>query len=1480
MQNRFKRIFFIVFFSIIGLVLLVYLLLWLPPVQQHIKNIALTEVMKKTHNRLNIGKLKFRPFNQVQLEDVFASDLKGDTLLYVQRLSAGFDLMQLLNNRLLIRSVQLEDFSIRVNRDSLNAPFNFQFFIDAFSSEDTTKKEEPGGLVIEIDRIALNRGNIQYDIFSEPVLADTLFDPNHIHVRELETEISLKSIDIQKLNVDIGKLAFKEQSGFELKDLQVKLASENKRIQVEKALVRLPQSELVIRDSWVDYTGMELDQLTEGASYSFSLDITPLHPSDLRAFYPPLALLEDSLHLGGEVVGTFPEINLSHLQVNYGKHIILDADARIKDFNNWKHSPLALNLNHFFVDAYGMEQVWLLSGKEPQENKMPVQADALTLTGIVSGSLPALRLNVNADSKTGKLDLKGEGGYLVDTGESHFDIQLAATDFDLRTLLQNDSLYGQASLSLNAQGKINASGSVNAKGNVAVERFDFNRYRYHDIHAKIAYAADSLSFNLISEDPNLSLGIDGTVGLGKKNPSLLIQARIPHLRLDTLNLLPAFPGADLSTTFRADIRGFDPESMQALIQLDSLSFATQKGTFREKSIRIDFQSSPGFEKKISVDSELLRAKVDGNFAFGTLMESFSQTLSAYFPTVFPVEKKKKPVWDDRFQFDLVLQNTRDLSSALELPFVLPDSALLHGRYEGSGHNLELQARIPRFYLGEVPLSGTFLDLKTDTIQRRVSLLAGTDQWYETVGDTTQLRLKLENINENLSFLLDFNNHTSQLDLKGSVDAAVRFTPAKKQGIPDMEIHINPTSVHVNGDDFHIQPSRFTVEDNRYTVENFTLTHTDSEYLKLNGVVSGLPEDTLSVELAHLQLKTIAESINLGIKLGGEANGKIVLKQLLTTPLILTEGFTVRDITLENKKIGTLNLVSGWSSEHSAVFFNAELSNPGVPGSVLKGFVSPKRDSLYLDADIKGIMMDWLEPFTTGTLYGLEGELGAKIQARGSLKVPQFEGAFFLKDATIGVTMLNTLYRISDSIYVRPKVIDFKDFVIRDEKQQTAVIRGTVSHKQLTHLDPHLTMDLNDFLVINNANQTDSLFYGNLRIKGHLDVLKKDEDIVLNATLSHSRDSKIMINIPESATEAHQYSSITFVNSEGEALDSLVQLSKPQQASFSLPLKMNISLSVTPDLMLGAVINPETKDAVQVSGTGLIDFSYDLNNSAMNLLGDYTIKDGKCTLSLKNITRKTFTVQEGGKLIFKGDPMKTAFDVTAVYSLRADLASLDPTFTEIMTTSTKVPVNCLLTVTGDLNKMELKYRVYLPGERDEIQRKVDGLLYTDDIRIKEIAYLLAFGTFMPLNSDGSKDSGPNIWTSLASSSITSQLNNLLSGVLNENWSIGTELHSGDGGFSDMEMDVNVSTRLFDDRLTLNSNIGYRNAANTGSQNNFTGDFDLQYKLNRSGNVILKVYNVTNNQYYETARTTQGVGLIYKKESRTFKGLFRKIKSLFR
>ena len=57
----------------------------------------------------------------------------------------------------------------------------------------------------------------------------------------------------------------------------------------------------------------------------------------------------------------------------------------------------------------------------------------------------------------------------------------------------------------------------------------------------------------------------------------------------------------------------------------------------------------------------------------------------------------------------------------------------------------------------------------------------------------------------------------------------------------------------------------------------------------------------------------------------------------------------------------------------------------------------------------------------------------------------------------------------------------------------------------------------------------------------------------------------------------------------------------------------------------------------------------------------------------------------------------------------------------------------------------------------------------------------------------------------------------------------------------------------------------------------GDFDINYLLTPSGNISLKAYSETNDRYFsKSSMTTQGVGILLKRDFKNFKSLFRRKK----
>ena len=119
-------------------------------------------------------------------------------------------------------------------------------------------------------------------------------------------------------------------------------------------------------------------------------------------------------------------------------------------------------------------------------------------------------------------------------------------------------------------------------------------------------------------------------------------------------------------------------------------------------------------------------------------------------------------------------------------------------------------------------------------------------------------------------------------------------------------------------------------------------------------------------------------------------------------------------------------------------------------------------------------------------------------------------------------------------------------------------------------------------------------------------------------------------------------------------------------------------------------------------------------------------------------------------------------------------------------------------------------------------------------------------------------------------------------ITNNLNLGVSYHSGSLDSYD-EYQVALRTQLFEDRLTIETNVGLMSSNSTSgnSASNIVGEFDLYYKLSKDGRLQGHFYNHSNyNSNFNSfsidrrAPYTQGLGLSYSRSFDSFRNLFKK------
>ena len=169
-------------------------------------------------------------------------------------------------------------------------------------------------------------------------------------------------------------------------------------------------------------------------------------------------------------------------------------------------------------------------------------------------------------------------------------------------------------------------------------------------------------------------------------------------------------------------------------------------------------------------------------------------------------------------------------------------------------------------------------------------------------------------------------------------------------------------------------------------------------------------------------------------------------------------------------------------------------------------------------------------------------------------------------------------------------------------------------------------------------------------------------------------------------------------------------------------------------------------------------------------------------------------------------------------------------------------------------------------------RVESALNTEDKRMKQALALLISGGFVPDEQSGIVNSTTMLYSN-ASEMMASQLNNIFR-QLDIPLDLGFNYQPTETG-RDI-FDVAVSTQLFNNRVSINGNIGNRQYISS-SNSDIVGDLDIEIKLNREGQVRLTLFSHSADQYsnYLDQSQRNGAGIVYQEDFNNLRDLWRKL-----
>ena len=1434
------------------------------------------ELSDLLNTRVTIGRINIGLLNRIIIDDVLLDDQDEQEMLKVTRLSAKFDIMPFFKGKISISSVQLFGFNINLQKKTPDSPPNFKFVLDAFASNDTVKKDN--SLDLRINSILIRRGRMAYHVLSEEETPGK-FNAKHIHLQNIIANISLKALSKDSINLGIKRLSLDEKvSGFSLKKMSLKLVANSRQTSIDNFAIELPETSLKLDTIHLIYDSLKaFDRFTEQVRFSFRTLPSQITLKDISPFLPALSHFKEPISLDMEVKGTVNQLTCSHLEITAdNRQFRLKGDVALQDLSHPQDAYVFGTLSELTATTRGVG--FLVRNLSHDYNGVPPVLERLgnvSFRGEVSGYFTDIVTYGQLHTDLGGVNMDLKLSSDKSKGLFAYSGAVKTTDYKLGKLLANEQL-GEITFNLDVHGRhvTDRLPVVELKGLIA--SVDYSRYRYENITLDGEYKQGGFNGKVALDDPNGSIYLNGDVNVSSRIPTFNFQAIINKLRPHDLNLTSKYPDTEFSLKLRANFTGGSVDEMIGEINVDSLEFMSPEKQYFMNNMNIR-ASKQNNENQLRLTSEFLTASVEGKFQYHTLPASILNIMRKYVPSL--ILPPKKPIeTHNNFQFDIHIYNTDILSTIFDIPLTVYTHSTLKGYFNDPLQRLRVEGYFPRLqYKNNFIESGMILcENPSDHIRARVRLTNLKKK------GAVNLSLDAQAKDDNISTTLNWGN-SAAVTYSGQLAAVAKFlrTEGEKPLLKAM-VEVKPTDIILNDTLWQIHPSQVVVDSGKVDVNNFYFSHQD-RYVRINGRLSDNPQDSVKVDLKDINMGYVFDiaSISDDVNFEGDATGTAYASGVFKKPVMNTRLF-IKNFSLNQGRLGDLNIYGEWDNENRGIRLDASIKDISTTPSRVTGIIHPLKPESGLDLNIEAneLNLKFLEHYMKSIANDIKGRATGKVHFYGKFKGLNLDGAV-MTDASMNFDILNTHFAIKDTILLAPSGLTFNNIHISDMEGHSGRMNGYLHFQHFKNLNYRFEIQANNMLVMNTKESTDMPFYGTVYGTGNaLLTGNAIQGLDVNVAMTTNRNS-IFTYINGSVASATSNQFIKFVDKPPRRTiqdsiqiisyyEQLQQKRQEAEEEQKTDIRLNILVDATPDATMKIIMDPVAGDYISGKGTGNIRTEF-YNKGDVKMFGSYQINQGVYKFSLQEVIRKDFVIKNGSTITFNGAPLDANLDIQASYTVNsASLNDLIPEESSSIIQQPNVKVNCIMNLSGILVRPTIKLGIELPNERDEVQTLVRNYISTEEQMNMQILYLLGIGKFY--TEDARNNQNSNVMSSVLSSTLSGQLNNALSQVFEtNNWNIGTNLSTGDKGWTDMEVEGILSGQLLNNRLLINGNFGYRD--NPMANTNFVGDFEAEWLINRSGDIRLKAYNETNDRYYtKTNLTTQGVGIMYKKDFNKWSDLF--------
>ena len=1438
-------------------------------VQSMIARSVAGELSRKLETDVKIRTFYITEKLNIRAEDVVFNDLDGYPMFKIGQLDAKLH-PTMAFDELRIKEVYLKDVLGRiVTYEGYN-----MLNINEILAQLGVKKKGAGNETIShiiIDKLILDNGRVVYWNQNKHHPEKKSMDYAHIDIDSIFAEITNLKVFGDTVMGNVQYLRGKDRCGLVLENGHGDVLFCEKSLTIDSLVLETGESYADV-DLRFDYNNSRAYyQFIDSVYITGDIRQSTILLSDLKYFAWILERMPDKFVFTGQFDGTVSDFTVKDFYSEFGEESFIDADVSFK------------GLPYFFDSYIDVDIRNMYSSYEDTRN-FAIPSSSITVP------LP------EALAKMGKYSLKGnyhgyprdfqtQFDFISEMGDVNADIYLKTNENPMYSFniggnkIQLDGVLGtddgsEATFLLVMNGEGLTKEETDFEVDLYFNSLKINRNEFEDFNIHGNYENQKIKVNTDINHPNIGLALNSSIDFNGEMPVYVINTVINNADLVRLNILDNDSIMRLSTNVNARFKGDDIDNITGVLNIKNTRYFNGE-EYSMKNFAANISEISGI-KDVTVDCDFFNFYGYGIVNAKTLVNSLKNTGKRYvdmpewFANTVPDTK------DQMFSFNISFFDTRQLSKLF-----MPSLYIKSGTTVNLNYNNIYTSHSSTVMSPEVWFNGIrFVDLFVQNTASYDELTTHLSFDEIIIRDSTES-------NPNKLYIDDFKILAKCADNKISADlywdddepedhdkAHIKsvFTPHELSG---GELRLSSDLIRVNDTMWYLNPNcniKFTKEGTE--IEDLTL-YTRSQSIAVHGNYPRHDNDTLVAEFKNFDVSDadfVTEGNNLDFD--GTLNGFVSISGLNET-MSFSSNVDLKDFYINGQEVGDVNAFANWYEPNESVLLNMEVynhlfDNDGRKSMGVFGFYYPRKkaNNLKLDMFFNNFKLETVSPFVSSVVTRMGGFASGNLKVRGSVKDPVVVGDVTLDDAGCRVNYLNTYYTFSDKITLEEGMIVFDNVAIHDTLGNTAILSGSVSHDHLRDFNFDLDLRCNDFLALNIPAEEAAGFYGTAVADGTVKISGPVNDVSMNINALTKKGTEI--DIPLSGTSTFDNNFVIFVQQAKET-DTVEEKFVPEVVKDDNDFTMDLRTVVNPDAAVNIYL-PQNMGSINARGSGIINIG--LKNDDFTLRGDYRIKSGTFNFALEMV-KKTFSLREGGTIRWTGDPTDADIDIVGVYHTKSSLNSLGTDLVDSTAITNNVNVDCIIRLSDKLMNPTITFGIDLPNAKEDTRNIVFSVIDTTNqaVMAQQVFSLLMLSSFSYTAGNNISRFGTNAGYGV----ITSQLSTMLSQIY-EDIDIGINYTPNDR-LTNEELEVALSTQLFDDRLIIEGNFGVirGNRSDADNANNIVGDVDLTFRLTKR--LSLKAYNHTNiknNYYYYSIENysdfTQGVGLSFSQSFDSLREVF--------